>query len=77
MRKSFSKVIKTVIENVKKQYAIPVYDFKNIRFVKDDGIVFSISDQLFLETLLMEINVFHIPLLNKSLYTTKGTSFSQ
>ena len=57
MRKTFYflKVIKTVIENVKKQYAISVYDYNNIRLVKDKDIVFSTSDQLFLETLLMEI----------------------
>ena len=57
MRKTFYflKVIKTVIENVKKQYAISVYDYNNIRLVKDKDIVFLTSDQLFLETLLMEI----------------------
>ena len=51
----FLKVIKTVIENVKKQYAVPVYDYNNIGLVKDEDIAFLISDQLFLETLLMEI----------------------
>ena len=57
MRKTFYflKVIKTVIENVKKQYAISVYDYNNIRLVKDKDNVFLTSDQLCLETLLMEI----------------------
>ena len=39
--KEFLKVIKTVIENVKKQFAIPVHDYNNIGRVKDDDIVFS------------------------------------
>ena len=43
MMRIFLKVIKTLIEHVKKPYAIPVS-------VKDEDIVFSISDQLFLET---------------------------
>ena len=30
----FLKVIKTVIENVKKQYAMPVYDYNTIGLVK-------------------------------------------
>ena len=47
--------MRTVIENFKKQYAILVYDCNNIGFVKDEDIVFSIRDQLFWETLLMEI----------------------
>ena len=50
----FLKVIKTVIENVTKQYAVPVY-YYNIGLVKDEDIAFSISDQLFLKNLLMEI----------------------
>ena len=43
----FLKVIKTEIENVRKQFAIPVYDYNNIGLVKDEDIVFSINDQLF------------------------------
>jgi hypothetical protein len=43
------------IEDVKKQYAIPVYNFETIESVPNEDIQFVINDQLFLETLLMEI----------------------
>ena len=46
----FLKVIKTQIEHVKKPYAISEYDYNNTGLVKDEDIVFSISDQLFFET---------------------------
>lgn len=47
--------IKNIILAVKKQYAIPVYNFDNIHSIPDASIAFTINDQLFLETLLMEI----------------------
>ena len=50
MMRIFLKVIKTLIEHVKKPYAIPVYDYNSTGLVKDEDIVFSISDQLFFET---------------------------
>ena len=51
----FLTSIKTVIQNVKKQYAVPIYNFDNLNNVQDTDIIFTIDDQLFLETLLMEI----------------------
>ena len=40
---------------LKKQYALPVYNMDQINNVPDDEIQFVINDQLFLETLLMEL----------------------
>ena len=37
------------------QYAIPVYNLDNIHNIPDANISFTINDQLFLETLLLEI----------------------
>jgi hypothetical protein len=42
--------IKNNILEVKKQYAIPVYNFDNIHNVADADISFLINDQLFVET---------------------------
>ena len=53
--KDYIALIKKIILDVKKQYAIIIYDQDNIENVSDELIEFSISDQLFLETLLMEI----------------------
>lgn len=47
--------IKKIISDVKKQYAVPVYNFDCLDSVNDQLLSFQISDQLFLETLLMEI----------------------
>ena len=44
-----------MISEVKEQYAVPVYNFENFQQVRDDDISFTINDQLFFETLLMEI----------------------
>ena len=43
------------IDEVKKQYSLPVYNFENLHNIPDSEIQFSINDQLFLDTLLMEI----------------------
>ena len=43
------------IDEVKKQKALPVYNIDQINDVPDDEIQFVIYDQLFLETLLMEL----------------------
>ena len=51
----YLQIIKDKITEVKKQYALPVYDLENIHIVPDKEIQFTINDQLFLETLLMEI----------------------
>ena len=53
---------KTYIDEINKkineiiiQYAVPLYNFENIDSIPKDSIQLTISDQLFLETLLMEI----------------------
>ena len=51
----YLQIIKDKIIEVKKQYALPIYDIENIHIVPDKEIQFTINDQLFLETLLMEI----------------------
>ena len=53
--KEYVKQIQRVIEDVKIQYACPVYNIENIGCLDNDSIQFIISDQLFLDTLLMEI----------------------
>ena len=47
--------IKNTILNVKKQYMVPVYNVDNLKNISTDVIQFTINDQLFFETLLMEI----------------------
>ena len=50
------------IEEVELQYCLPVYNFENILLLDKTKIQFVINDQLFLETLLMEIrgeNIFY------------------
>ena len=51
----YLKVINDKINEVKKQNALPVYNLENIKAKPDDQIQFTINDQLFLETLLMEL----------------------
>ena len=53
--KDYLKIINDKIEDIKKQYALPVYDIENIQNIPDQQIQFIINDQLFLETLLMEL----------------------
>ena len=40
---------------VKKQYAVPVYNIDEIETIPNDEIQFTINDQLFLDVLLMEL----------------------
>ena len=47
--------IKRTISDVKKQYAVPVYNFDSIDDIPNETIQFQISDQLFFEMLLLEI----------------------
>ena len=47
--------IKETILRVKKQYAIPIYNYDEIQNISNELITFSINDQLFFETLLLEI----------------------
>jgi exonuclease III len=53
--KKYIDEIKILINNIKKQYAVPVYNFDNINEIANKDIAFIINDQLFFETLLMEI----------------------
>ena len=50
----YLQVIKDKINDNKKQYAIPIYDIENIHKIPDSEIQFTINDQLFMETLIME-----------------------
>ena len=47
--------MKQSILNVKKQYAVLVYNFENIENIPDESIAFTINDQLFFEMILLEI----------------------
>lgn len=51
----YLECIRDFILQVKKQYALPVYNINNLHQLPDENILFTINDQLFLETLLMEI----------------------
>ena len=53
--KDYIEIINNKIDEVKKQYALPVYNMDQINNIPDDQIQFVINDQLFLETLLMEL----------------------
>ena len=53
--KDYIALIKKVILEIKKQYAVIIYNQDEIQNISDELIEFSINDQLFLETLLMEI----------------------
>ena len=48
-------MIKQLILDVKKQYAVPVYNPDDIVYIPDELIEFQINDHLFFEVLLMEI----------------------
>lgn len=47
--------IKKKITEIKRQYCLPVYDIENLDNIPNEEIQFIINDQLFLETLLMEL----------------------
>ena len=53
--KQFIDEIKKVILQTKKQYVLPIYNLENIENIKNEDIQFVINDQLFFETLLLEI----------------------
>ena len=52
---AYIETVKKCILRVKKQYCVPVYDVENVDNINNDSIEFTINDQLFLETLLLEI----------------------
>lgn len=51
----YINTINNKIKEIKQQYALPVYNLDNLDNIPDDEIQFVIDDQLFLETLLMEL----------------------
>ena len=51
----FVNLVKQVVFDVKKQYALPVYDRDNIYLIDDEHLGFTVGDQLFFEMLLLEI----------------------
>jgi len=51
----YIQCIKQKIEEIKQQYVLPVYNIEYLNTIENDLIQFTINDQLFLETLLMEI----------------------
>ena len=48
-------MINDKIEEIKRQYALPVYNLDNPKHISHDEIQFIINEQLFLDTLLMEL----------------------
>ena len=50
---TFVNLVKQVILDLKKQYAVPVYDRNNIH--ETDELVLTINDQLFFEMILLKI----------------------
>ena len=54
--KEYLNIINKHIAAIKKQYAVPVYNSEQIENIQDSEIQFIISDQLFLEVLLMELH---------------------
>lgn len=53
--KEYLNSVNTKIEEIKAQYCLPVYNYSNLAELSNEEIQFKIDDQLFLETLLMEI----------------------
>ena len=53
--KDYLRTMNNKIDEVKRQYTLPVYNIAQINNVPNDEIQFVINDQLFLETLLMEL----------------------
>ena len=53
--KQYLECIKYKIEQIKEQYALPVYSLEYLKYAPNHQLQFTINDQLFLETLLMEL----------------------
>ena len=51
----YLKTINSKIQDIKKQYCLPVYNHEAIDEIPDEELQFVINDQLFLETVMMEI----------------------
>ena len=53
--KTYIDLINDTILEIKKQYAVPIYNMENIKNINDEELQFLINDQLFFEVLLLEI----------------------
>ena len=51
----YLKTINSKIQDIKKQYCLPVYNHEAIDEIPDEELQFVINDQLFLDTVMMEI----------------------
>ena len=51
----YINAINKMIHEVKEQYSLPVYNAANLHNIPESDLQFSINDQIFLDTLLMEI----------------------
>ena len=51
----YLQTIRSKILDIKTKYSLPIYNLENLEYIPNDEIQFLINDQLFLETLLMEI----------------------
>ena len=52
--KEYLDIINKHIKEIKRQYAIPIYNLEEIENIPDQQIQFTINDHLFLDLLLME-----------------------
>ena len=52
---NYLNTINEKINEIKMQYALPIYNMENIDNIPNEEIQFTVNDQLFLDTLLMEI----------------------
>ena len=53
--RTYIDTVKKIISETKQQYILPVYNLENISNIPNHQLSFQISDQLFFETLMMEI----------------------
>jgi hypothetical protein len=52
---SYLEIMNKKIDEITRQYAIPIYNMENLHNISNNEIQFVIDDQLFLDTLLMEL----------------------
>ena len=71
--------VKEVILDVKRKYALPIYNLYSIENIPDNELQFKISDQAFFEQLLLEIRGMTIPFssLKKKKLDNKENSLIQ
>ena len=48
-------MVHQIIQDLKLQYALPVYNLENLNSIPDEDIQFTINDNIFLECLFMKI----------------------